>query len=248
MAMGAVLVRSLGALFLSMTLGCGVREIPEPRVPAKEAPAVDDADRAPAPHTGLVVLDAVGTRARVDEIVALEVGFEGDKPVDGVVPDVETRPLCTATPCVVDLGLGPHILRYSTSRKTGRTSLASLRVGEGRSVFRHDLGFYATHRTMRNLGLLSIVAGVVTTGVGGSLFVMSRLPLSDFAEGAEAIQPKLSTSGILLSVTGVVLVGAGVVLAVLGRDEYQRGSSVHFMLPPAPAKVMAPARSPSSPK
>ncbi len=238
--MGRRRLGGLGALPLLLTFGCGIRVVPPPPAPSPQPPSIDDSSQAVSPHTTRVIVDAVGSPAQVDEVTAIHAGFERNKTTDGAFAAIEIRSLCPQTPCAVDLGLGSHILRYSRQGDEARTSLTSLRVDERRTVFRHELGYYATHPVLSGVGRGTQIAGIVLTSIGVPVLVVGVLPLDSVVKGAGDAKSALQTVGAIATISGLVLLATGITLKILGREEYQEGSSTQWALPTTPVAPPVP--------
>lgn len=236
-------VAGLGGLAISCG---GINQLPPPATPPQELPQVADANRPLVPHMGRVIIDSTRAAAQVDEVTALNVGFEDHKVTDGYRASLETRTLCNQTPCAVDLPYGPHILRYTTLGGEAATSITTVRVEDKPIGFRHTMGHYTTHPTMQAVGGAALTTGIVLVAVSIPLLVLGSLSLDDVLPDSKDTQSTFSTIGTVMISSGLVLSAVGIILKVAGRDEIQRGTSTQWQLgpavnpPPSPAPVVAP--------
>ena len=249
-----------GLLLVGGVSACtGLREIDPPATPDRVEPQVEDPREPVKAHRGRLVIDAVGGPAQVDEVTSMTAGFEENNH-RGHQTEISTRPLCAATPCVVDLGVGFHILRYSRKGSDfSKTSLTTAEVGSGRSVIRHDLGYYQTHKSLNSIGGGLQTVGIISATLGVPFLLASLLPLGSLVDSQKQVtevRDGLQTAGLAMMVSGAGLLIVGEVLKILGRTEYQRGSTTQWSVtttrptlpppPPLPPPVVAAPATPDA--
>ncbi len=229
-------MKRFGAGFAAVLLfGCGIDELEPPKTPQR-APVTIDPSRIPAvrpPGTGRVALDAVGGSAQVEEIIDLTAAFQ-DGSAEGSRVHLSTAPLCVS-PCVADLGYGHHLLRFSgTTDGDSNVSFAPLLVKRGNvTILRHALGHYRSHPTAQSLGSFALVSGLPLLLTGTGLLVFGGSNFGGDSAPAQSLRSSISTAGGVTFGIGAGLVAVAVVLKIMGRDQYQPGSTVQFEEPEA---------------
>ena len=164
---------------------------------------------------------------------------------------VTTVPLCMA-PCVADFGYGHHILRYSSMGDEGNVSFAPLTVKKGSvSIVRHALGHYRSYPGLQSAGSFGMVVGFPLLFLGAGTFIAGQSNIGGDVPGASDVRSSLSTAGGVTLGIGAALATLGVVLKIVGRDEYQPGSTLQWDEPdaddvPTPLKEPAPAATPAN--
>ena len=213
------------AVALIALTSCTVRNLRPPAAPQRVGEALDP-PRAPTAEEGTVTLEA-DTPSRVELVTQRQQVDPSMNPwgtqqqgwsTGPLVGQLTVRPLCQ-TPCAVNLPRGHHELLFSDlDLSTGRTSVASVRVGERPAVARHALG-----RQTHSIG-----------GIIGAL-VLGGLGLSGAALGGMLMAFGTDEAGTDLRPAGGAVLGVGVamgigawVLGELSRPTTQPGATTQW--------------------
>ena len=194
---------------VAMVLAAGcVERLPPPAAPDRVLSTQLSraaADAEPGPGSGVVVLDAVGASARVEDL-----GTE----LDGAY----AREICT-TPCVAELSLGEHRLVFHAD---GRDDEVTVNVTDAPRAHRRALSF--------DSGAHDEFTGVAVTGLTLGVLLLPVLdPISSIDGQLGAGDAALIAAGVgvgALLVTGIV----GVVLALTHPRQLRDGVSLEWDL------------------
>ncbi len=138
------------------SIACGPVRLAKQPTPGKQTITAEPPSPAPRPGHGRLYVDTVGGPARVGKItkiVETQIAVPNYSMMtltNGVMIPVvsgtrsvaakrrEVRPLC-ATPCVVDLPIGDHLVELRRDRN--HVDIVNLRItGNARNAYRHALG------------------------------------------------------------------------------------------------------------
>lgn len=173
----------------------------------------------PAPNHGRAVIDVVGERASVWEVVADYPGQNHADPLEGAL----LRRLCVS-PCVADLAVGAHRLAFTLPDERGRhrrRDTGLVYVGRGTTLYRHS--FRRPPRTFTPVAIGGLVlTGISASGVGSGLFAW----MLGRAFGDEETQ---TLGAVLLGASAGLLV-TGLLMMGLGKDEGAEGMDAQWTL------------------
>jgi len=217
---------SLLAILVPHLTACGEVRLPPPAAPEKVLPAATEVpDEAPAAGTGRVLLEANGEKARVVEVGGARFESQGYR-----VDMLTERPVCSATPCVVDLPRGSHTLVFFSPTDPNRGSPVEVDAVSHPKVVRHAMGERVPHKGLKAARTASFVVGGVGVGVGSVLLLLSSASsLSDYT-GAEVSTGPTAGPGAAVLGLGLGAIAAGIVLHVLGRTEVREGTTTEWRL------------------
>jgi hypothetical protein len=200
-------------------VGCG-RTLPAPAAPpAGNPPRVELPEVQPG--EGVVVVEA-NEPSRVSLVLAhtTAVGYGARGAV--VVQGVQTRPVCSRTPCAVSLPQGMVELGLQSLQNPEATSSDSFDLKKKPLVFRHNLGEVSTNWGGWAGGMVLAISGF-TLGTTG--LVMFSLPHDEGTEPTFLGMNETTT----LAVSGLAIAG-GIALMYLCQPTRRPGSSTTFEL------------------
>ena len=220
--MVVIMRRAMAAVLIA---SCMPTSVPPPIVPEKVLPpSVPTAAAAPPPGKGQVTIATVDEATRpalVEEVTGHVEGVAGD----GSVIDAMTyAKVCPATPCVADLGLGEHTLRFTSLADPHDGGTATISVGDQPSAYRYAMG-HNTDPTPA-LGLAAFTVGVNATVIGLVLVGLGDQrdhPNAPF--GAADYAP----AGLITAVAGAVLTGFGIHWLATRTGTTQPGAGVQWV-------------------
>jgi hypothetical protein len=202
----AILVAPLGMS------GCLVRNVPAPSPPKEDMPVVDlPASKPPAGSARVLVSTDVPARVGLAARHARAADMSG-----GTSHEIEGTS-CDATPCVLTLPYGEHVLRFEGTRGGGRTSTAEVAVRNDVVVVNHTLG-------KSELGS-SFIYGLGMIGVGLVGLATTFGPLAPDSSSTE-----VKTAKILLF--GSFTVAGGAAICLTTRTE-QEGATTQWVPKPS---------------
>lgn len=182
----------------SSSSGCATQRLPPRAAPERAAlPIVTSG--APGAGRGRVILDVADGPARVTEVLASGVARSGDVSASYATG----RDICR-TPCVADLELGPHALRFVSLVDETKASDLVINVVEQAIVYRHALGTERTQTPRILGGALATIVAAASFGTGVTLlgtYVDQRVPDEGHLPAALA----LTAGGIGLGVLSYLL-------------------------------------------
>ncbi len=199
--------------------GCG-RTLPPPTAPSAGNPPRVELPEA-QPGDGVVVVEA-NEPSRVSLVLArtTAVGYGARGAV--VVQGVQTRQVCSRTPCAISLPQGTVELGLQSLQNPEAMSSDAFDLKKKPLIFRHNLGEMSTHWGGWAGGLVLAISGFTfgTTGL-----VMTSLPHDEGTEPTFLGMNKTAT----LAVSGLAI-AAGVTLLYLCQPTRRPGSSTTFEL------------------
>jgi len=181
-------------------------------------PVLDVDPPPPSESEGQVIVDAEGAPARVSVVLARAAAWSGGY----VAVGVQTREVCSSTPCVVNLPAGEHELIFTSDSDPNRHSVGRVKVSRGATVFRHDLGEEYPGGAAHDWGTALTGLGILGAITGGSIW---------FA-GAVADSDKTASAGKTTTLLSGLGIGVGIGLILSDRPTVQDGSSVQWTLGP----------------
>jgi hypothetical protein len=212
---------------IAMLLSGCVRMFPPPPEPARMTPSVQQPPGSAAAGSGRLLIDSAEQPATVDEITRQPVSSYGR-----VVGSRQiATPLCASTPCVVELPLGAHVLRFSSPVKPEVGGLGTVTVASPLSAYRFAMGRDAPQSGMQGLALLSSALGVA--GVMAGIAMIGVGSQTNPSTG-QVLSPSLRPAGIAAAIAGGSLFALGVALFVLFHPEHQDGTGVQWLVEPDP--------------
>lgn len=213
-----------GALVLASTLvstGC-VRQLPPLPAPDAIVPSTNTTAE-PATGKGRLVIDVVDGPTPVQRVDMKAEPFEDGQGRTRFRFYEAPEPLCTTSPCVVDLTPGNVLLGFPVTGDDHSMEVELVHVGEETAVYRRSLSHYR-----HNKGALWVL-GIIGTSLGGTSLLTGTalLPLG-LADGNDG-----------LTIAGATTLGGGALLVTLGilairadSPSYRPGSAIHFPLAP----------------
>ena len=214
------------AMLVPHLAACGDIRLPRPAAPEKAMPAEAEVpNEAAAEGTGRVLLEANGEKARVVEVTGTSVESQGYR-----LNVMTERPVCTTTPCVVDLPRGAHTLVFVSPTDPNRGSPVDLDAGSHPKVVRHAMGERVPHTGLKVGGTVALALGAAGVGIGGLLLLTSATtPDSEFSTG-ESVGASMAGPGAAMVAIGGVVLAVGIALRVLGRTEVREGTTTEWKL------------------
>jgi hypothetical protein len=148
----------LRALPITLLAACfDQTTLPPPAPPARVMPSVPGPMPAPEPNHGIVTIDA-DEPSTVEQVT----GTYSTVADDGTVASGLTyKTVCSATPCVANLRLGPHDLELTSNLDPMHNGQTTITVGEQPSVLRYALGHNWSPPLAPGLGLM--IGGIAAT-------------------------------------------------------------------------------------
>lgn len=204
---------------------CTVRYVAPPPAPPMVG-SLRAPPRAPSAEEGTVTLEA-DRRSRVELITGRQeidpnldawgVGGRQWSPAP-LAGHLTLRPLCQ-TPCAVNLPRGDHEVLFSdVDPSTGRTSIASVRVGERPSLLRHSLG-----RQTHDVG--GVIGAVILGGLGASALALGGMFMAfGTSDDGTDLRP---AGGVSLGI-GAALGISSVIVGLISRPTRQLGATTQW--------------------
>jgi hypothetical protein len=196
--------------------GC-VSELPPRPVPPAVVPPMQPAPPPPEGQARLLVdvVDGPAPVARV-RMAPQQVGGQRFR------FEEQNEPLCSPSPCAIDLPFGNVLLGFPRVGQPGVTEVELVHVGPESSVYRRSLSVYTHHHG----GLTTL--GIIATSLGGASAITGTalLPI-----GISDSNGGLTTAGAVTLGGGALLIALGVWMLRADADTYQPGAIAHFPMP-----------------
>ena len=195
--------------------GC-VSELPPRPVPPAVVPPMQPAPPPPEGQARLVV-DVVDGPTPVSRVrmAPQQLGAQRYRFEEAM------EPLCSPSPCAVDLPFGNVLLGFPRIGQPGTTEVELVHVGPESSVYRRSLSTYQhRHTGLTTWGILGVSIGGASAITGTALLPIG---LSDGSSG-------LTTAGAITLGGGALLIALGWWALHADADWYQPGSIAHFPL------------------
>lgn len=184
----------------------------------------------PVAGNGQVTLDVVGGPARVEEVTARNtpaVWPSQSRSRMNFGTSAETlRPVCV-TPCVVQLTVGPHEMRFSALDDDERTSTDFVRVGTHPVMFRHVMGRRENNIGLRISGIFGVAMGIAALTVGGALFGIGEAATNRDGTPSDS-RDSIQRAGAGTLIGGGLLTALSAVVLALSRPVEQPGASTQW--------------------
>ncbi len=197
-----------GLALLSCTSACGTKTLPPAEKPALEMPQIANAV-SPPPGQTQVVIDADGDDASVELVISKVQHWSGGL--------IETRRLCSHTPCSAALRPGSYELQIRSNDGSGRHQIVPLDVGQAPTVLRHHLFEHQPAGALHVIGTILAPLGVTGIVTGGILALVNSADGTDLGNAPETTLA-LSTAALAL----------GLIALIVDRPTFTPGSTVQF--------------------
>lgn len=214
---------ALSLALLIFSAGCGTtRQLAPPPAPAHELPWRLMRHEAPHEGMGLVALDITDGRGRADLVIDRDTSSSAGQATVGTHTGwvsssgvSEHRRLLCATPCVSELPVGSHEVRFTG--KDGRTTTLLVEARREPQAVRVTLPRYEPHADAQDMSNAAMWFGFIAAAVGGGLW-----GLRASKDGADNSVPEAVT------LSGVALLATGILANLATAPTYRPGAATQF--------------------